>query len=832
MNKDFSKHYEIINNLRGEVNKKGFEPKYNAATEHLSKNERFLLKMELKRLASPCTRAIDLRGLVKGDCQFFDFQGQSHFLDEVAIAAFKESVGIYGGYTFGVYEDVKDAKNSFRNIYENEQIKPSTVDNVSSTNKPSVEKLQYTAKLHLLSNYPDRAEERMNYAIPITLKVHNQREISTTSIDISVRGIKFKLINEMGLYKGDVISIAFTGLEQEFQFTKDSLFTFEVKNVKRDSGTQIIGCKRINISDNDAFERFLIGYIQGNKRRYKINLDNTLAALQSRSFEQFSLVKVNELPIFLQNKNKNKNKNNNSETFLPRYALTTKNNNKQYQYWKDDKNQSALHFLINPERLQYLLECKEQGKSLLVFSFFHENKGNKFFYTLDEQHLKEDKVFFKQFLAFAATKESFAVTALNIKKVDTEHAYSPFTLSNTATKQEIYLNPPVSNEVNQIIKQLPYIVTAIDITDKTARSDYKSLGATGIDPDKLKRLGCKVTATKTVDEIVLSYGHQRQEMRFKYETPVTIECESVKWSGTSADFSVSGMKINLASPATLSKDDIVYLSFPKLQKITSEFDLSNLPYKVIRVNKDKTEINLRVSVKEHQHIGRSFFKLLINKNKNKLTPDEYAMLTPGLSDALRTLYAVNMSIPSAIVQSSGSRYKVESLVAGQYGLQNHNNLLADMLRLSDRRGYYNLYPLLSNLGVRNLLDQYMKKLLATDSAINEQLYIAIKTNITDVESSVEISRVSELKTAELRHAFIKEALKQGRFYSVDLKLSRSDEAHMEYLNPELAYVSSYAIHRGKQIEQEIYSVAGLVQLVDSTQEALLRHILVSELDNN
>ena len=203
------------------------------------------------------------------------------------------------------------------------------------------------------------------------------------------------------------------------------------------------------------------------------------------------------------------------------------------------------------------------------------------------------------------------------------------------------------------------------------------------------------------------------------------------------------------------------------------------------------------------------------------------MLTPGLSGALRTLYAVNMAIPTAMVQSSGSRYKLETLVAGQNGYQSHKDLLSAMLRLSDRHGYYNLYPLLGDLQVRNLLDQQMKKLVASDTAISKLIYIAINPNITDIDKSVTIKQVSEFNTPLMRRFFIKKSLKEGDFYSLQLKLSRSDEAHMEHLNPELAYIGSYAIHRGKQLEQDIYSVAGVVQLIDVTQETLLRHELIT-----
>ncbi len=819
MNKDFSKHHKIISNFRGEVNKTNFEASYSAVTEHLNKTEKFLLKMELKRLSGACTRAIDLRGLVNGECQLFDFQGQTHFLDEVAITVFQENVAIYGDYTFGVYEAVKDAKNSFRNIYQNEQTTPSNIE--KNNKKVGVEKLQYPAKLHLLANYPNRAEERMNFAIPITLTVLNKQELITTSIDLSVKGIKFKLINEVSLFKGDQLNIAFTGLEQEFQFSKGGTFSFEVKNVLRDSGTQLIGCHRTDIPENDAFQRFLAGYIQGNKRRYKVNLDNSLAALQARSFEQYALVKLNELVIFMHQVKGDVN------TISPRYALTTKNNQQLYQYWRDEKNRSTLHYLINADRLERLQVLQEQNKSLLVFSFIHQHKGHKFFYVVDEEQLKHDNAFFMQFLAFAANKSTFAITALKSHEVEQAQAYSPFTLSTDMTKQQNYLNPPLTDEVNAIIAELPYAIIATDVTASSELSDYQALGYEGIDLDRLKSFGHKYDNNENrVDEITLGYGHQRQEVRFKYQTPVIIECNSLNWSGQSADFSVSGLKIDLENPAALSKGDIVHLTFPKLQKITSAFDLKQLPYKVMRISQDKTVVNLRVLVKEHQHIGRSFFKLLIDKNKNKLTADEYAMLTPGLSSALRTLYAVNMAIPTAMVQSSGSRYKVENLVAGKYGYQSHKNLLSAMLRLSDRHGYYNLYPLLGNLQVSNLLDQYMKKLVASDTAISEIIYIAINPSIIDIEKSVTIKLVSEFKSPEMRNFFIKKSLKQGGFYSLQLKLSRSDEAHMEHLTPELAYIGSYAIHRGKQLEQDIYSVAGVIQLIDVTQETLFRHALL------
>ena len=822
MTKDFAKYQKIIDHFRGLTNHTGFDTKFNAATEHLQKTERFLLKMELKRLAGACTRAIDLRGLVDGECQLFDYLGQTHFLDEVAISVFNKSVQAYQGYTFGVYEAVLDTKNNFKNIYQTE----SSNEQRPQNNKPSiaktsnvVEKLQYPAKLFHFDNYPNRNEERMNFAIALTLTLESKKQIEATSVDISATGVKFRLTNEKSLLVGDVVNIFFTGLEQDFQFSKGEYITYRVCNTFRDNTTQLVGCQRVDNPEKDGFLRFLSGYIQGNKRRYKINLTNSLSALQARCFEQFAMLKLNELPIFMQQSGAK-----GSEAFSPRYALTTSNNHSIYQYWQDEKASSRLNYLIDGKRMQRLIAAKNQGHGLLVYSFIHHHQGHSFFYTFDDQQMAEDEAFFVKFLAFAANKESFAITLLDYHDVNAEQGYSPYTLANVLNKRQGYLNPPLSAEVMAILATLPCVVTATDLTMASQVAEYQALGFEGLDLKKVKEFGHKRETQKlSLDEISINYTVQRQEPRFKYHTPVLVECESLNWSGTSDDFSVSGLKVELDEAAILSVGDIVYLSFPKLQKITSAFDLKQLPYKVVRLNKEKTVINLRVLVKEHQHIGRSFFKLLIEKNKSKLTPDEYAMLTPGLSGALRTLYAVNSVIPSAMVQSSGSRYKVEVLAAGKYADKVQSSLLFEMKGLSDRSGYFNLYPFLSNLHVNQLFEQHLKKILPVDKAINDMLYIGLKNNVEQVDKAVTVKLASELDSPELKNYFIKRSLKQGQFYCFQVNLSRSDKPQMEFLSPELSYISAYAIHRGKQIEQEILSVVGVLQLVDMTQEVLLKY---------
>jgi len=813
MNKDFAKYQKIIDEFSGQVLNSDFEARYNAAAKNIPKTERFLLKMELKRLAAPCTRLIDLRGHVDGECKAFEHENRTHFLDSIASRVFTEAFTNYSGYTFGVYEATMNTENNFRVIYQKEKAKISTSLKKDSTKV--MEKSQYPAKFYGFGPYYNRSEERMNFAVAMRISLENGDRFECTSSDLSVNGCKFRANGFQPIRIGQKITLRFSGLEEEFQFGGDSDFSYEVKNVTTLDNLQLIGVKRIveQKARPDGFTQFLTGFIQGNKRRYKINLDNTISALQSRSFEQYVLPKSNELPIFIEQ---------NADVLTPKYALTCDNNQNIYQYWQDEQRYSTLYCLITPERIAQLKKSAVSGKPLLVFSFTHKSQGKSYFYTADEMQLNDDKEFMPQFLGFAASKDSFCVMQLSMLDVFPRRAESNLTLSNTLTKQNEYLNSPVSDEVKLRLEKTPYIVVASDVTPSEAIQAYKALPYESINTVKLKNFGHKrLSKPYSVDEVGINYKNQRQELRFKYKTPAQVEIDKVKWQGTSLDFSMSGLKVELDKPTVLRKGDIVYVSFPTLQRITSAFDLTGLPYEIMRINGAKTIVNLRVFVEKHQHIGRKFFRALIEKNRDKLTPDEYAMSSPGLAKALRNIYSASSNIPSLVVQTSGSRYKTEVIASGEVT----GKLMSAMRQLSDGNLYYNLYPIIGHADIMTKLSMSLKKMQQTDTASTEILYIAINDSSDMADKAVTIKLAAELGSEKLKQLFIHQALKKGKFFCVMLKLSRAAEPDMDHLNPELSYISSYAIHRGKQIEQDIWSVVGITQVFDITQEVLFRYYL-------
>jgi hypothetical protein len=94
MSQDLEEYHDIIEELKPMINEPEFNQVLNQVASAISKQKRFLLKMELMRLARPCIRLIDLRGLVDGKCRLYEHQGKEHSLDELAIETFERQVRI------------------------------------------------------------------------------------------------------------------------------------------------------------------------------------------------------------------------------------------------------------------------------------------------------------------------------------------------------------------------------------------------------------------------------------------------------------------------------------------------------------------------------------------------------------------------------------------------------------------------------------------------------------------------------------------------------------------------------------------------------------------
>ena len=67
---------------------------------------------------------------------------------------------------------------------------------------------------------------------------------------------------------------------------------------------------------------------------------------------------------------------------------------------------------------------------------------------------------------------------------------------------------------------------------------------------------------------------------------------------------------------------------------------------------------------------------------------------------------------------------------------------------------------------------------------------------------------------------MKKALKNDLVFVFRLYVSRTGRPDIDYLANELKYISQYALHKAKDLEEALWAVAGVGDLIDITEEAL------------
>jgi hypothetical protein len=302
-------------------------------------------------------------------------------------------------------------------------------------------------------------------------------------------------------------------------------------------------------------------------------------------------------------------------------------------------------------------------------------------------------------------------------------------------------------------------------------------------------------------------------------TPVKLENYDVQIMGVSEDCSVSGLKIELDSPFEQRINSRVSISFPELQKKTKQFVLVDLKYRVKHINFDKLVLHLE-AISEHElSIAEVFFTLLIDNNRDKLKTLSNEELVPGMGHALRCLQARNSpQLCTYMEKHSGgyfpSKTTMQPVRASWLSLLKH-----DMPATKMNNSWLFQDKHKSSAFIRDAL----RSLRITPRPIQAEIYVAFDPSELDYESAIVAQWENELTTHRSKLQFIKTAKARGEFYAFSVHVSRSNRPDTSFLEQEMAYITRYAIHKAKQLEEKMWDISGQIYLTDITQEALFRY---------
>jgi len=809
MSQDLEEYHDIIEELKPMINEPEFNQVLNQVASTVSKQKRFLLKMELKRLARPCIRLIDLRGLVDGKCRLYEHQGKEHYLDDVAIETFERQVRIFGEYTIGVYESVTNTENNFRVMHKKEQQAAKKKKSNPVVAKQKTENFQ--TPLVKFGTFAQRGEERMNFSVNIEMFSEMNKSIQATTIDVSVNGLKVKASKEHLFKTDERLNVQFRGLEKEYLLDKRKGIAYIISSVERTRDDQKLNLKRQFDMPSPSFDKFFERFIHGNKRRYKVNLDNTINAIQNKTYEQYYIPNFASVPVFIEQiENK----------YIPKYALANDCNREEIQYWANELQDLKIGYLLTEERIKNGLSLAKGQQEMFIFVFNHIKNEKVYFYSATHAELDAKPELKNLFLGYGSRKASWRMYKLQFTQTDPEQSYRPLSIGNSINDNVKRQNQKPSPRLMSRLKNISHIALLTNITDSISTEHYQKFQ---IKREQLAQLAVfghprnKPPALVTVYRF--KYFNQRRETRFLLRTAVNVTIDDVVLEGHTEDISTQGLKVELSKFFHKADKVKITLSFPQLQSVTSKFELSDLPYVVRHVSEDRHVVHLQNIVTEENNTARRFFEALIKSNRSKLRAYRDEEEVQGIGEALRNIYAQNVINVAYFLRKEGVDYVPDAVATSS-----PSNRLSQLLHFQAKPGQFNLYPLYRNAKIRHdFINRTLGKLKPNDRPEMRELFIAFDPSKDEIGDAINSYFTEQFTKPEQRRQFISQALQNGQFIAVKVFLARTGRPDFETMQSELNYVSVYAVHKAKLLEEQLWNVSAMGDIIDVTDEVLRRY---------
>lgn len=804
---DLSPYRHVIHGLAPMVNKPTFNAEFERQTKSISKDLRFLVKMEIKHLAKPCIRSIDLRTVVKDECSLFQQHGIEHYLNVNGILTFEKLLNRYGEYTFAVYEGVIESAQKEKEQYLLVQ------ENGNNKSELKLPEEEYIVPCQELLNFPTRKQERLNYVVAIEVFFADKSSAHASTLDISINGLRIKFKDQKVIQKiktFEPIQVVFRGVNKHYGLSRESI-GYEVLSISGQSEKANIHLFRAGEKDS-PFDTFVNDLVKHNKHKYKVNLDNVEMAMSSKVYEQSFANTTPTLPVFIcRDKN---------DFYHAQYASMNAHNKPILDYWTDENGNNLLGFLINPNRIHQLLNNNSAYPQLTIYCFNHVKDEKIYFYSATSEELAKQPELLSTFLSYGSRKVSWRVYQITSTDVRASDAFSPTSIPDGVNKKVDLLNRPISPRLQARLNSISNMVSVTDITCETGQICYQNRK---FYKHKIKLLKAFGHARNKLPKFIQSYRHKEQEMRrqarYILRTPIILKSSTLCINGITEDVSVSGLKIELDEAFTQRMGSKVDLTFIKLQEITNNFELKDLQYRVVHINIDKLVVHLQAVADEEMSVAENFFTQLITNNSDKLPQLDEEESVAGISTALRNLHSKNSPQFCTFIEKKPQGYlpamsTVSPVRAKWMDFLHHDRSLA----------LVNLAWLYQDKEEgEDLVNSSLKVLRVDPRAVKTEIFVAIPKQALTSKETVKAKWEYEFQNHRAKQSYIKQAMRRGDFLAFSITINKALKPDIEKVEQELLYLSQQAVHKATYFEERMWDIAGALFLTDITNEVLYRY---------
>ncbi|PLC58470.1 PilZ domain-containing protein [Photobacterium carnosum] len=770
----------LIEQLLPIYNQPDFEAVFQLLTQHESGPIRLQIKMEINRLMTPCNKIIDLRGRVKGQCRQYTFKGLNHWLDDVAINIYHHRKAIFADqYCYGLYEELINTHNNFRILHQQQKISP------SNTTPTDTQYSLFQAQLIRFGYYLNREEKRLSIATQIALTLANEQQILATTVDLSLSGARCKVPTAFDYQLGQTITASFPQLAQQYQDARLNQSHYyrilAIDDIQENDSIKWL--RLLALTDNTALQA-IIKHDQHQSLSLK-NHDDKIIQLRTQGYEHCYLKHTITMPLFFAGENL-------------KYSLLTDHNQHQWQYWHDERNQPVINHLLSATRIKNLELSGISHTSTLIYSFFHEHQGQRYFYSAALPEMtRQQRLLFWQ---IGAKRESWRVMRLTIY---------PLTQNDTQTLAQL------TPEMMPYCQDLSHIGTLQDLTHAEVQPDYLCGMPSTLSAQELNQFRHPRNPISQAEAIHFDPKPLRSESRFNYKTSIVLQQNQHRISGYLIDFSSRGLNIHLDQPLRCKQGDIVLIEFTQLARSTKNDILKKMPYQIIRTSPNGKNIQLITIENEDGLLGGQFLRTLIEFNLERLALCKEPQPSPAMLLTMHQMLLTRLHSLPYFAEKVDHKIKIKA-VGSNFPL----SPLANMLhQLSDN----------DRLDLDIIFKQRVKEMLANpmrprdkpQSPFIHELYLAVEYHDNQIHK-IETKLRGDFEDLATQRVYIQQARQQGELFALRITALPLLNPLTILISQKLSKLARLSLHRARALEIEFTSLMGCGEIFDITDEVLIR----------
>ncbi|MCD9552368.1 PilZ domain-containing protein [Photobacterium carnosum] len=770
----------LIEQLLPIYNQPDFEAVFQLLTQHESGPIRLQIKMEINRLMTPCNKIIDLRGRVKGQCRQYTFKGLNHWLDDVAINIYHHRKAIFADqYCYGLYEELINTHNNFRILHQQQKISP------SNTTPTDTQYSLFQAQLIRFGYYLNREEKRLSIATQIALTLANEQQILATTVDLSLSGARCKVPTAFDYQLGQTITASFPQLAQQYQDARLNQSHYyrilAIDDIQENDSIKWL--RLLALTDNTALQA-IIKHDQHQSLSLK-NHDDKIIQLRTQGYEHCYLKHTITMPLFFAGENL-------------KYSLLTDHNQHQWQYWHDERNQPVINHLLSATRIKNLELSGISHTSTLIYSFFHEHQGQRYFYSAALPEMtRQQRLLFWQ---IGAKRDSWRVMRLTIY---------PLTQNDTQTLAQL------TPEMMPYCQDLSHIGTLQDLTHAEVQPDYLCGMPSTLSAQELNQFRHPRNPISQAEAIHFDPKPLRSESRFNYKTSIVLQQNQHRISGYLIDFSSRGLNIHLDQPLRCKQGDIVLIEFTQLARSTKNDILKKMPYQIIRTSPNGKNIQLITIENEDGLLGGQFLRTLIEFNLEKLALCKEPQPSPAMLLTMHQMLLTRLHSLPYFAEKVDHKIKIKA-VGSNFPLSPLANIL-HQLSDNDRLDL----DIIFKQRVKEMLANPMRPRDKPQSPFIHELYLAVEYHDNQIHK-IETKLRGDFEDLATQRVYIQQARQQGELFALRITALPLLNPLTILISQKLSKLARLSLHRARALEIEFTSLMGCGEIFDITDEVLIR----------